>query len=307
MHFSQALLAITTDASQGLPAATAIVAVFLAALAMVLVAAGSRWLLRHEQRFWAAARAIRPNLTRRGPVRWISTRYPRAWTFLRSRFTPGEYLGLHLTIGIVASAIGISIFGRVLHSVLGEEGLTRFDEALADVIHAYATPSGAAFWSVVSWFGTYPVMCAIGLTFGILLFRRGERLFLLTFGIGILGAHYLNQGLKLAVHRQRPVFDVRYAVESTFSFPSGHSLGSAVGYGLIAYATWQLLEKRYARVCAVLLAGVFVLAIGYSRMYLGVHYFSDVIAGFSVGGAWLAVCITGLVVTRHRTALRRRA
>jgi undecaprenyl-diphosphatase len=105
----------------------------------------------------------------------------------------------------------------------------------------------------------------------------------------------LNGGLKEYVKRARPPYH-EAAHASGYSFPSGHSMAAFVAYGMLAYILIQLIHHRRSRRAAVgVLAGL-VLLIGFSRMFLGVHWLSDVVGGFAAGACWLGLCITVLEI-----------
>jgi membrane-associated phospholipid phosphatase len=119
------------------------------------------------------------------------------------------------------------------------------------------------------------------------------------FGI-VIGGAVLNQGCKEAVNRPRPSNPDAVVHERNNSYPSGHSMGSTIGYGLLGYAL--VLPQRYRprRVAAILSMIGIVLAVGFSRMYLRAHWFSDVIGGWSLGLAWLFLCLGWLERRRRR-------
>ena len=96
--------------------------------------------------------------------------------------------------------------------------------------------------------------------------------------------------LKATFHRTRPEFAAEFHMTS-WSFPSGHAMDSLISYGLLAY--WLRTKFSEWRVLIRITAIAVILLIGYSRIYLGVHYLSDVLAGYSAGMVWLIVCITG--------------
>jgi membrane-associated phospholipid phosphatase len=117
--------------------------------------------------------------------------------------------------------------------------------------------------------------------------RRWRSLVMLCFLC--LGTQILNQGMKLAFARPRPLLWPRLIEEASYSFPSGHAMGSLVLYGFLAY----LLRQRYPRQ-ARLITGIaigLIGAIGLSRLYLGVHYPTDILAGYAAGGLWLMTCL----------------
>ncbi|HEX6922907.1 MAG TPA: phosphatase PAP2 family protein, partial [Bacillales bacterium] len=95
--------------------------------------------------------------------------------------------------------------------------------------------------------------------------------------------------------RQRP--EIHRLIEVTgYSFPSGHAMGSFVFYGMLGYFFILFLKSEYLKAGSTLLMAGLIFMIGFSRVYLGVHYPSDVLAGFAAGGAWLTICIIGLKV-----------
>ena len=98
----------------------------------------------------------------------------------------------------------------------------------------------------------------------------------------------LNQALKFVIQRPRPD-GFQLAVEHGFSFPSGHSMVAMAFFGLLAWMVWRYEPDRATRIGCVVAFGAIVVLVGISRIYLGVHYASDVIAGFCVSLAWLAI------------------
>ncbi len=143
--------------------------------------------------------------------------------------------------------------------------------------------------------GNGTTLTIIGVMVALLLLLRRERTLALGWIITLFGSGILNLVLKASFHRVRP----EYATIGGWSFPSGHAMGSFVAYGMVAYLAAVFLPRRPAQLVAGLLL-LLVLLIGFSRIYLGVHYFSDVVAGYSAAVVWLAVCISGLEVARLR-------
>ena len=114
------------------------------------------------------------------------------------------------------------------------------------------------------------------------------------------GSALLDWLLKDLFRRPRPHFAHPLVVETSYSFPSGHAMESFVVYGMLAYFAVLTLRSWRARTAVVIGVALLVILIGFSRMYLGVHYFSDVIGGYAAGVVWLAACISGLEVVRRR-------
>src|SRR2546422_3373483 len=103
-----------------------------------------------------------------------------------------------------------------------------------------------------------------------------------------------------SIRRPRPPYAAAFLHHYSWSFPSGHAMGSLIGYGMLAYVLAVLwIHRRSAQISVVLGAALLILAIGLSRLYLGVHYFSDVMGGYAAGLLWLSACISGLEVARR--------
>jgi undecaprenyl-diphosphatase len=127
---------------------------------------------------------------------------------------------------------------------------------------------------------------------------------LIGWGAAFAGGGVLILALKRIIQRPRPLYGAAFLHGESFSFPSGHAMGALIGYGMLAYVlviVWA--ERRRAQVAVVAIAAVLVAAIGLSRLYLGVHYFSDVVAGFAAGTVWLAACVSGVEVARRQRLL----
>jgi membrane-associated phospholipid phosphatase len=132
------------------------------------------------------------------------------------------------------------------------------------------------------------VVILVAISLGVLLWYRrvwAAQIFILN----CLGGLILNQGLKLIFVKPRPQLWTPLVVEHSYSFPSGHALGSLVIYGFLAV----LLADRYPRYRVGIYSGAssIIMAIGLSRLFLGVHYPTDIIAGYAVGFVWLTTCV----------------
>jgi undecaprenyl-diphosphatase len=239
------------------------------------------------------------------PVVRLRERYDRQLFWLFRRLTPGEYLGLHLTIGLVAAAGCLWLFGGVAEDLLTGDPLVRFDRATASYLHSLATPPLTAFFLTVTALGSVETIVLIGVVVAGVLARRRQWLYLGTWITAVGGSAALNQLLKQLFARPRPYFEHPLLLETSYSFPSGHAMESFVVYGMLAYFAVLALRTWQARAAVVFGTTLLVLVIGFSRIYLGVHYFSDVLAGFAAGGVWLSALITGMEIIRRRKAGKR--
>lgn len=263
------------------------------------------WSQLDRNALWVWADARRQQLVRLRFVRWLGVRFPRLWAFIGRRLSPGSYLGLHLTLGFLLSLVALGLFGIIARQVVGAEKLIHFDETLAAALYQEATPIGIFAFKTIALLGSIPVLITLGLIVGLALLLRGQRLQLAGWLIALAGGGLLNLALKTFFQRPRPEFEFPFMIAAGWSFPSGHAMGSLIGYGMLAYLVILVLPRRQMRAVVILVTAVLVLLIGFSRLYLGVHYFSDVIAGYAAGVVWLSACISGLEVARQRRLAQR--
>jgi membrane protein DedA with SNARE-associated domain len=271
----------------------------LVALVVGLVL-GWRWFETNRARLVERTQLLWQRVLRTPGLQKIRVRYPRAWTFVAARFARGEYLGLHLTIGFVISLAGLWLFGGITEDVIHHDPLTQFDLTLLNWLHARATPAGYAVSNAISLFGSPVTLTALALGGGLLLAGRRQWILLGGWLAAFAGGGALDALLKLVIRRPRPAYAAVFLHNYSWSFPSGHAMGSLIGYGMLAYVLVILWIHRRSTQISVLVGGaLLILAVGISRLYLGVHYFSDVVGGYAAGVLWLAACVSGLEVARR--------
>ena len=163
-----------------------------------------------------------------------------------------------------------------------------FDEAILNGINHFSSPFLDTFFVVITQLGGVFGSIALTAILLIILLRRKMYQKALIVGATVAGAALLNVILKLVFERTRPDLWEQLVIETSFSFPSGHSMiTAALGLSLI-FICWN---TRY-RWLAVVLGSSFIIVIGFSRLYLGVHYPTDVLAGWVVSAAWLSTVVT---------------
>ncbi len=228
--------------------------------------------------------------------------------FIARRLSSEEYLGLHLTVGLLVCLVLVGAFGFLAHAVVGERALTEFDTriGLQLAAHRQAAPRLRQTFIVFTEIGSPEAMVCLTVLVALALLIRRRRVLALVWLLALISTAVLNLALKSVVARDRPPFRDPIIDEPTHSFPSGHSMGAVVAFGLLAYFLLLALSDRREKVLVVVVAVLLTLAIGFSRIYLGAHYFSDVVGGYTVGGAWLSVCISAIEVARRRARIHKR-
>lgn len=197
--------------------------------------------------------------------------------------------------------IFLLLFARVAEDLSRKTPLIRADLRLSNLAQSARSPGLTRVMVFVSDLGRWQTLAAGGLIFGLILalWRRKAEVF--TLALTMLLGEALVWLVKNIVHRSRPEPVNAIAFEPSYSFPSGHAFAAFVFYGLVCAL---LLPSTRPRVRPLLLAATAVLvgAIGFSRVYLGVHWPSDVLASYAAGAAWLSAASTALFVWRHRHA-----
>jgi undecaprenyl-diphosphatase len=221
--------------------------------------------------------------------------------FLARRLDTSKFLGLHLTLGLLIAAGAVWLFASVLDAVLDNAVLVRFDKFADGMIHSQNTPSGLAFFNFMSRIGSPVSMTVLAVIGGLyLLVRRWPTLFV-TWVAAFAGGGLLERLLKAVVHRSRPPYGTQYLTGTSYSFPSGHAMSSFIGCGMVLYVVFVAWRpRRPVRTLLLSLATAFVILVGASRIYLGVHYPSDVLGGWTAAAGWLAACISVAGIVLHR-------
>jgi undecaprenyl-diphosphatase len=204
-----------------------------------------------------------------------------------------EYLKkLPLKLVVLLAVFGVSLFffGLIINEVLWEKeevvDNAIFNFLSLNVVNGRVT----GFMKAVSYFASTTFMqIAYALLVMVFLLRKNFNRALEIAAIGI-GGFLVNYFMKLSFHRIRPPYPL-IAPINNFSFPSGHATSAFIFYGLLSYLIWKTkIPKQYKFISSIILVG-FSLLIGFSRVYLRVHYPSDVAAGFCIGFAWLILSI----------------
>ena len=165
------------------------------------------------------------------------------------------------------------------------------DDNLIRIVQGWESPGLTNLMETFTWLGSTNVAIMIGLVAIVVLavflkHRKELVLFILSVGLTPL----LNRLIKSIFERERPTFH-RLIEEAGYSFPSGHSMGAFAMYGILAYLLWRHVPSAWGRTLMIAIGLALTLCIGISRIYLGVHYPSDVIGGYLISGAWIGLSI----------------
>jgi undecaprenyl-diphosphatase len=194
-----------------------------------------------------------------------------------------------LALALTAACLSAITFARIAEDYLTNDPLARWDVSFARWLSSERSSVGTDFFRVLTFIGSPAAVLVISIVVCVLLYRRRRIIEAALLPIVLAGGELLNLILKLSFHRPRP--EVAFVHLDTYSFPSGHAMLSTAAYGALAYLTWGRLRTTRARFALAAGTVVLVALICFSRLYLGVHYLSDVLGGAAGGAFWLAASI----------------
>lgn len=207
-----------------------------------------------------------------------------------SRNHPDFPFYLLIFFAFLVFVVGTNLFVELTEEVQGET-IEAFDNSVTDYVISFRTPGLNSFFRFVTDLGdVYAYLIATTLAAIFFLFKlRNKKFILQLLGVLILSA-LANIALKKAFDRARPTIEHMVVIES-LSYPSGHAMSAMAFYGFLTYLIFQIKMNKWARALLALLFVALIFFIGLSRVYLGVHFPSDVVGGFIAGLIWVAFCV----------------
>jgi membrane-associated phospholipid phosphatase len=202
------------------------------------------------------------------------------------------FLGLHLVAGVIIFATMTFTLWEISEDISSREPLTIADAQLSTWLHSRTLPWLTSAMFVVTSLGSSAIAGCVAVVFGLFLIWRRRFYWFAAFVSSVYGGMLLNRILKYAFQRPRPHFDDPLLSLTSYSFPSGHTMTATVLYGVLAAYFFTNTQDWRQRLVIVFGASLLILLVGFSRIYLGAHYLSDVLGAMAEGLAWLALCLT---------------
>jgi membrane-associated phospholipid phosphatase len=230
----------------------------------------------------------------------LGRRFVRHIALVQVRWSPPGYLGLQLTTGTLV-LIGTSwLFGWIAENVVTGASLTLVDIHVTDWFHAHVNRGLTQLMLLITHLHGTIAMSVYSLAMAAYLMWKKAWYWLGAFALAVPGGMLLNVLLKFAYHRARPSFSDPILTLSSYSFPSGHVTSATLFYGILAAFLVSRIRSWRWRAAILLSAILLVALVGLTRIYLGAHYFSDVLGGAAGSAAWLALCLTAMNTLRQK-------
>jgi membrane-associated phospholipid phosphatase len=204
---------------------------------------------------------------------------------------------------LIGGGIAVGLFAvqaTVVDAVADPDGISAADRPVLQWLVEHRSPPATAFFQAVTTLGGNLGMAVLAAGTAVVLWTRHRRREAAVVAAAAIVAQVLVDLLKNFYSRPRPPELTRLGPETNYSLPSGHALVSIVALGIITAVVLTTVRRPAVRIAVAATASVAVVAIGLSRLYLGVHWLTDVLDGWLVGGTWLAICVTVLVTPDRR-------
>lgn len=267
----------------------------LLALARRAIVKQGRLMLELAQ---SVARSVGRSVAENPEVIKLVNRHKRLFSFLGHRLARDRFNGLPLTLLGGAFIYLLVLFGGIVEDLLTGDPIVAADMHISSLIAVFRTPELVHFFLWITMLGKSQIVMVFSLALVGMLYLLREKPLIPPFLLVLLGSTTFAWLGKVAFHRPRPALAVY--TEHSYSFPSGHSMISVVFYGFVVYLMVSRTQVWKRKVNYIFAGVVVVLMIGSSRVYLGVHYLSDVWSGYLLGSLWLVI---GITLSQYRKSL----
>ncbi len=264
------------------------IVVLLVVVVAAVLTAGARWLGRHQREVGS----FFERQLQRPAVRRLRSRYARQLSFVGRRLQPGEATGLRLTASLAFLVVGGWTLGAITQDVIAGDESARLDRPVTTWFADHREPWMTRIMEILTRLGSSVVLVPVIAIVGLVAWRTRRRwrdlLFLATAWIG---SQVLFRSVKALTHRARPPAELRVGHVAGWAFPSGHATSAAVVWGAVAIVLGSMTTSWRRRVTVATAALAVTITVGLTRLYLGAHWLTDVLAGWLLGACWLALLV----------------
>src|ERR1035437_1614799 len=226
-------------------------------------------------------------------------------SYFAKRFDRSVFTGLPLTIFVVVILVLLGTFVGITDSIVNSLPIVTIDVSFENSLYMVRSPSLAQTFYVITYFAdqiTIGILMVMALAY---LYFKKELTYIYSLILTFVGAETSVYLIKILINRTRPPTNIAFYIEQSGSFPSGHAATALAFFGFVAYYLVRHIVAKDKKFFVVLIASIIIALVGFSRLYLGVHYLSDVIGGFIMGGLWLVAGITFREHHFYNTSLKK--
>lgn len=237
------------------------------------------------------AQALRQNEYVAGFV----ARHQKFFAFLNRRFSRNEPYGAPFTVWVALSAAGLLFFLGLAEDVLSRDPFVAADVRIMNLVAALRSMPTARVMLFFTYLGNWQIIVSSGAAVLVLLLLSQRRRMALFLTGAVAGGELLYAVMKMLFHRTRPDLGFSLITRNGYAFPSGHAVMSVVFYGILGFFLWKIAARGWHKALILIGTAALIFLIGLSRVYLGAHWPSDVLAGWAVGLAFLALFLAFFV------------
>jgi len=234
--------------------------------------------------------SIKQAIIRNSEVQKFVAHHKKFFLFLQKRFDKNNFFGLPLTILFIALFYVLALFGGIVEDVLSSNIIVSIDVRVANLLTIFRNPQLTDIFLWITLLGKWQVIFIFTIAVIFILWLWKKQSFIIPFLLSIAGSEVFTVIGKHIFHRPRPTVAVYF--ENSFSFPSGHATIAMAFYGFLAYILIKNSKNWKFKINTFFITVMVILLIGFSRLYLGVHYISDVWGGYLVGAIWFIIGIS---------------
>ncbi|MFQ5846570.1 MAG: LssY C-terminal domain-containing protein [Candidatus Methylomirabilales bacterium] len=239
---------------------------------------------------WSMWQSIKDAIVGNPDVRALVNRHPFFFRFVADRLDKSKFSGLPLTVLSIAFVYALLLLAGVAEDVLTSDPIVAADMRVANLLVAFRSRELTTFFLWVTLLGKWQIVLSVATAACVLLWLWRQEIYIAPLLVASIGSEAFTQLGKIVFQRPRP--PLAAYTEQSFSFPSGHATIAMAFYGFLAYLLIRNAKGWAVKVNTLFAGALAIILVGFSRLYLGVHYVSDVWGGYLVGAVWLILGIT---------------
>ncbi len=265
----------------------------------------SRWVIikKGKQSFhflFSVLNSIKKAIINNNDVQKLVRKHPPFFNFMKKRLDKSRFLGLPTTLLSLAFIYTFILFIGIVEDIITSNAIISTDTRVANLLAVFRSVDLTHFFLWVTVLGKWQIILVFSITVISILWIKRKRLYIAPLILSIFGSEIFTMLGKIAFHRPRPKLAIY--IEHSFSFPSGHATIAVAFYGFLTYILIRNFKQWKTKVNIFFIGITLILLLGFSRLYLGVHYVSDVWGGYLIGTLWLiiSISISEWLYSRHK-------